>query len=49
MRILRDEFKDYPESALYMIGAIAEAKEDASAGPKSEPEVKHAAADAHES
>ncbi|CAN5769020.1 F0F1 ATP synthase subunit beta [soil metagenome] len=26
-RILRDEFKDYPESALYMIGAIGEAKE----------------------
>lgn len=25
-RILRDEFKDYPESALYMIGPIAEAK-----------------------
>ena len=25
-RILRDEFKDLPESALYMIGAIAEAK-----------------------
>jgi len=25
-RILRDEFKDYPESALYMIGAIDEAK-----------------------
>jgi F-type H+-transporting ATPase subunit beta len=25
-RILRDEFKDYPESALYMIGAIGEAK-----------------------
>jgi F-type H+-transporting ATPase subunit beta len=25
-RILRDEFKDSPESALYMIGAIAEAK-----------------------
>jgi F-type H+/Na+-transporting ATPase subunit beta len=25
-RILRDEFKDVPESALYMIGAIAEAK-----------------------
>ncbi|MEO7876708.1 MAG: hypothetical protein ABIR62_11385, partial [Dokdonella sp.] len=24
-RILRDEFKDYPESALYMIGAIDEA------------------------
>ena len=26
-RILRDEFKDYPERALYMIGAIDEAKE----------------------
>jgi F-type H+-transporting ATPase subunit beta len=25
-RILRDEFKDYPERALYMIGAIGEAK-----------------------
>ena len=25
-RILKDEFKDYPESALYMIGAISEAK-----------------------
>ncbi len=25
-RILRDEFKDYPENALYMIGAIAEAR-----------------------
>ena len=28
-RILRDEFKDYPESALYMIGAIDEAKKKA--------------------
>jgi F-type H+-transporting ATPase subunit beta len=27
-RILRDEFKDYPESALYMIGAIDEARKD---------------------
>jgi F-type H+/Na+-transporting ATPase subunit beta len=26
-RILRDEFKDFPESALYMIGAIGEAKQ----------------------
>ena len=26
-RILQDEFKDYPESALYMIGAIDEAKD----------------------
>jgi F-type H+-transporting ATPase subunit beta len=25
-RILRDEFKDYPESALYMIGAVGEVK-----------------------
>ena len=33
-RILRDEFKDYPESALYMIGAIGEAKKD---GPKAVP------------
>jgi F-type H+-transporting ATPase subunit beta len=28
-RILRDEFKDYPERALYMIGAIGEAKRPA--------------------
>jgi F-type H+-transporting ATPase subunit beta len=28
-RILRDEFKDFPESALYMIGAVDEAKEKA--------------------
>jgi F-type H+-transporting ATPase subunit beta len=28
-RILHDEFKDYPESALYMIGAVDEAKEKA--------------------
>ena len=27
--ILRDEFKDYPESALYMIGAIDEARKKA--------------------
>jgi F-type H+-transporting ATPase subunit beta len=31
-RILRDEFKDYPESALYMIGAIDEAKAKAKPG-----------------
>jgi F-type H+-transporting ATPase subunit beta len=31
-RILRDEFKDYPESALYMIGTIAEAKGAAKSG-----------------
>jgi F-type H+-transporting ATPase subunit beta len=33
-RILRDEFKDYPESALYMIGAVGEAKERAKPKPK---------------
>ncbi len=33
-RILRDEFKDYPESALYMIGAIDEAKRKAKARPR---------------
>jgi F-type H+-transporting ATPase subunit beta len=31
-RILRDEFKDYPESALYMIGTVAEVAEKAKAG-----------------
>jgi F-type H+/Na+-transporting ATPase subunit beta len=41
-RILRDEFKDYPESSLYMIGAIGEAKKDSpSAGRPS-----HAKSDA---
>ncbi len=42
-RILRDEFKDYPESALYMIGAIDEAKGKAKAGKpaaKAEPETE---------
>jgi F-type H+-transporting ATPase subunit beta len=37
-RILRDEFKDVPESALYMIGAIDEAK----AAPAAEPTHAHA-------
>src|SRR5450759_2216920 len=36
-RILRDEFKDYPERSLYMIGAIAEAKANAKPEPKPEP------------
>jgi F-type H+/Na+-transporting ATPase subunit beta len=35
-RILRDEFKDYPESALYMIGAVDEAKQKSAAEPKTE-------------
>ena len=38
-RILHDEFKDYPESALYMIGAIDEAQEKA--GEKAEEKAKH--------
>jgi F-type H+-transporting ATPase subunit beta len=38
-RILRDEFKDYPESALYMIGAIDEAKNKATPlKPEAKPE-----------
>ena len=36
-RILRDEFKDYPESALYMIGAIDEAKKKAPDKPAPRP------------
>ncbi len=43
-RILRDEFKDYPERALYMIGAIGEAQ------VATKPEAKvEAPADAHAS
>ena len=41
-RILRDEFKDYPESALYMIGTIGEAKGKPPAKPA--PKVGHVAA-----
>src|SRR6202522_2942860 len=36
-RILKDEFKDYPESAFYMIGAIDEAKEKAMAAKPAGP------------
>ena len=36
-RILRDEFKDYPESALYMIGTIGEAKGKAKPDPSAAP------------
>jgi F-type H+-transporting ATPase subunit beta len=36
-RILRDEFKDYPESALYMIGAIGEAKAPAKSAAQPAP------------
>ncbi len=54
-RILGDEFKDYPESALYMIGKIDEAtaKSKAAPGPASKPDAKPQdrvapAADVHE-
>src|SRR5450432_4424175 len=36
-RILRDEFKDHPESALYMIGGIDEAKGKAHPAPPAAP------------
>jgi F-type H+-transporting ATPase subunit beta len=59
-RILNDEFKDYPESALYMIGAVDEAKQKGQAGkgagsdvsgpaPEPQAEIEHAAADPDES
>jgi F-type H+-transporting ATPase subunit beta len=37
-RILADEFKDLPESALYMIGAVDEAHAKAKASVKGKPE-----------
>jgi F-type H+-transporting ATPase subunit beta len=43
-RILRDEFKDYPESALYMIGTIDEARAPTTPAPTNSaatPERKH--------
>lgn len=36
-RILQDEFKEYPENALYMIGAIDEAKSEDEPKSKDEP------------
>ena len=45
-RILKDEFKDIPESALYMIGAIDEAK---SQPTKPGPKDDHAATSTHAS
>jgi F-type H+-transporting ATPase subunit beta len=46
-RILKDEFQDYPESALYMIGAVDEAEAKAKSSkpapaPKPQPAVAHA-------
>ena len=55
-RILRDEFKDFPESALYMIGAIDEAKgrpktskPDEESAQDPQPEASDAAVDSHAS
>jgi F-type H+-transporting ATPase subunit beta len=42
-RILRDEFKDYPESALYMIGTISEAKKPAPPAAPAQPAAQPAA------
>jgi len=39
-RILHDEFKDYPENALYMIGKIDEAKTEAKVGAKAKAKAK---------
>jgi F-type H+-transporting ATPase subunit beta len=45
-RILRDEFKDYPESALYMIGAIGEAKKPDTDAKKPGTDAKKPGTDA---
>ncbi len=47
-RILHDEFNDVPESALYMIGAIDEAKVKPKAGPKPGPKAEPKAAAAED-
>lgn len=39
-RILRDEFEDYPESALYMIGAIDEAHEKSKQASEDKPKAE---------
>ena len=47
-RILADEFKAYPESALYMIGAVNEARVSPHLESNPDPEDQHGAADSHE-
>jgi F-type H+/Na+-transporting ATPase subunit beta len=42
-RILADEFKDFPESALYMIGAVDEAKTKVKAKTEAEQQASQAA------
>ena len=46
-RILNDEFEDFPESALYMIGTIDEVKDKTKSAPQLQQEEKHA--EPHES
>jgi F-type H+-transporting ATPase subunit beta len=46
-RILADEFKDLPESALYMIGAVDEATAKAQVKAKPEAEQPHAKEEKH--
>lgn len=48
-RILRDEFKDYPESALYMIGAIDEARKNVDDNVKQTAEEAKQASSASDS
>ena len=51
-RILRDEFKDYPESALYMIGPIAKRRQSEPGPPRpvnrATPKARRAASARHE-
>jgi F-type H+-transporting ATPase subunit beta len=48
-RILRDEFQDYPESALYMIGSVEEAREKAASGESRSDDLPGGAPEAHAS
>jgi F-type H+-transporting ATPase subunit beta len=43
-RILKDEFKDLPESAFYMIGAVDEARQKGNSGKDAKTDVKQAVA-----
>ncbi len=47
-RILNDEFKDYPEKALYMIGKIDEVKMPNESKSDSDKETEHANASMHD-
>lgn len=47
-RILHDEFKDLPESALYMIGAVDEAKSKSAPKPMPTSKPKNSVAEGHD-